>query len=565
MKFKSKFKLNFNFFPKEEVEEENWDIDLKKGLFIGVGCKIIGVGVNKIEPIYLEWGDLAGHLCVYGTTRVGKTRLMVSLIRQCIIRGMDILVVEPKGSVGQETIAWVMQFCQEANRLRDFKYCSPMFPELSVCFNPLYGLSNEEIASLVATIVPAKDEFFKSIGYTVTIALLAGLEFLELAEGRDEVSKIIENEYKRVFSGNANIINELEGVSDPDLATRIILPKPNETLADMDPPFRSIVTFADLATYSTLEGITAILQHVEKVTEEQFNVKTPGEKQRLNIKKVEALRSLREQAEKDKGFFSKVASSFQVILQKMSTGRLGEILCTTKINPIMDGYKNTNHGQILIIQPYPLIYKDASDAFVRIFFAMFTATFGNIGAAGRTLPRELCLFIDEGGSVLYPGVESLFNKAGGIGLRIFIFTQSFADYEDSLGPEVSKIVNDNTNIKLYLKMNDASSRKQLEDAFGKVRMTTTSYMGSKLDMRVSLKDEERPLLLSTHIAEMKKQEFLLQLKHGNYVCCAPAQQDPDYVIEMPNTASEELYNSYAKWNVLSIDKNTNNIEEAVKI
>ena len=68
---------------------------------------------------------------------------------------------------------------------------------MSVCLNPLYGLSNEEIASLVATIVPAKDDFFKSIGYTVTIALLAGLEFLELAEGKDEVSKIIENEYKR--------------------------------------------------------------------------------------------------------------------------------------------------------------------------------------------------------------------------------------------------------------------------------------------------------------------------------------------------------------------------------
>lgn len=41
----------------------------------------------------------------------------------------------------------------------------------------------------------------------------------------------------------------------------------------------------------------------------------------------------------------------------MSTGRLGEILCTTKINPIMDGYKNTNHGQILVIQPYPLSIK----------------------------------------------------------------------------------------------------------------------------------------------------------------------------------------------------------------
>jgi hypothetical protein len=550
----------FEFFKKKESEQTNWDIDLTKGLFIGVGVEIIGQGINEVKPIYIEWGDLAGHLCVYGTTRVGKTRLMVALIRQCILRGMDILVVEPKGSVGQETIAWVLQFAQEADRLRDFRYCSPMFPELSVNFNPLYGLSNEEVASLVATIVPADDEFFKSIGYTITIAIMAGLEFLEMAEGKDEVSKIIEQEYKRTFSGNANIIDKFEHISDPDLATRVILPKPNETLADMDPPYRSIVTFADLATYSTLEGIEAILSHVEKITEEQYNVKTPAEKNRLNIKKTEAYRALKEQAEKDKGFFSKVASSFQVILQKMSTGKLGEILCSTKINPIMDGYKNPNHGQILIIQPYPLIYKDASDAFVRIFFAMFTAAYGNIGASGRTLPRELCLFIDEGGSVLYPGVEALFNKAGGIGLRIFIFTQSFADYEDTLGPEVSKIVNDNTNTKLYLKMNDASSRKQLEESFGMVRVATSGYMGSKLDMRISMREEEKPLLLSSHIAEMKKQEFLLQYKEGNFICCAPAQHDPDYWIEMPKVAAEELFDNHAKWNMLSIDRG----EELIK-
>lgn len=556
--------MNFKFFEKKIKEQSNWDIDLKKGLFIGVGVEIIGSGINEVKPIYIEWGDLAGHLCVYGTTRVGKTRLMVALIRQCILRGMDILVVEPKGSVGQETIAWVLQFAEEAGRLRDFKYCSPMFPELSIFFNPLYGLSNEEVASLVATIVPADDEFFKSIGYTITIAIMAGLEFLELAEGQEEVSKIINAEYKRTFSGHANIIDEFEHISDPDLATRIILPKPNEKLADMEPPYRSIITFADLATYSTLEGIQAILSHVEKMTEEQYNVSSPAEKMKLNVKKVEAIRALKEQAEKDKGFFSKVASSFQVILQKMSTGKLGEILCTTKINPIMDGYKNVHHGQILVIQPYPLIYKDASDAFVRIFFAMFTAAFGNIGASGRMLPRELCLFIDEGGSVLYPGVEALFNKAGGIGLRIFIFTQSFADYEDTLGAEVSKIVNDNTNTKLYLKMNDASSRDQLEKSFGKVRVQSPSYAGSKLDMRISMKDEEKPLLLSAHIAEMKKQEFLLQYKEGNFICCAPAQHDPDIWLEMPEVGSELLYNNYAKWNLLTIDR-TDEIQKIKEI
>ncbi len=548
-------KFNFkNFFKKFSEDEDLWDIDLAKGLFIGTGVRITGTGINKVEPIYIAWGDLAGHFSVYGTTRVGKTRLMVALIRQCILRGMDILVVEPKGSVGQETIGWVMQFAEEAGRLRDFKYCSPYFPEFSVQFNPLYGLSNEEIASMVSTIVPAKDEFFKSIGYVITIAILAGLEFLELAEGREEVSKIIDSEYKKIFSGNANIIDKMDNVSDPDLATRIIMPKAGETLEDLDPPYRSIVTFADLATYSTLDGLQAILSHVEKITEEQYNVSTRSEKDMLNIKKVEAIRILKEQTEKDKGYFSKVSSSFQVILQKMSTGQLGQILCSTKINPVLDGYKNPNYGQILILQPYPLIYKDASDALIRIFFAMFTSAYGNVGAAGRKFPREIGLFIDEGGSVLYPGVEALFNKAGGIGLRIFIFTQSFADLDDALGPEASKIVNDNINTKLYLKMNDSSSRKQLEEAFGKVRISTPGYGGSKLDMRITIKEEEKPLLLSSHIAEMKNQEFLLQYKEGNFVCCAPAQPDPNYWFEMPITKSEELFNSYARWNLLAIEK-----------
>ncbi len=546
--------MKFDFFKKNSDKDQWWDIDLKKGLFIGTGVKITGKGVNEVEPIYIEWGDLAGHLCVYGTTRVGKTRLMVSLIRQCILRGMDILVVEPKGSVGQETIAWVMQFAEEAGRLRDFKYCSPFFPEFSIQFNPLYGLSNEEISSIVSTIVPAKDDFFKTIGYTVSMAILAGLEFLELAEGKEQVSKIIDSEYKRVFSGNANIIDKMENISVPDLATRIVMPQDGKSLEEIDPPFRSIVSFADLATYSTLEGLQAILSHVEKKTEEEYNVNHPYEKDILNLKKIEAIRILKEQTEKDKGFFSKVSSSFQVILQQMSTGNLGQILCSTKINPVLDGYKNPDYGQILILQPYPLIYKAASDALVRIFFAMFTAAYGNVGASGRKFPREICLFIDEGGSVMYPGVEALFNKAGGIGLRIFIFTQSFADYEDTLGAEVSKIVNDNTNTKLYLKMNDASSRKQLEEAFGKVRVSTPGYGGSKLDMRITVKEEEKPLLLSSHIAEMKKQEFLLQYKEGNFICCAPAQDDPDYWCEMPKIKSEELFESYAKWNLLSIDR-----------
>ena len=533
----------FNFLKRKKEEKSIFGPDLEKGIYIGSGVEL-SADRNKemeMEPIFIEWGDLAGHLAVYGTTRVGKTRLMVAIIRQCILAGKDIMVVEPKGSVGQETIAWILEFAAEAGRLRDYKYISPMFKDLSTKFNPLFGLSNEEIASLVSTLIPAKDEFYITIGYTITFSILKGLEFLEKAEGKEYVNKLIKKEYERVSSGNANIINSLDNVSDPDLATRVILPQNGQTLEDIDPPYRSLITFADIATYSTQEGLNAILSHVQKITEEQFNAETEGEKADLRRLKAEAIRALREQAEKDSSYFSKVASSFNVTIQQLSSGDLGDILCSTKINPIMDGFRNENHGQILIIQPFPLKYKKASDAFVKVFFAMFTAAFGDIGASGRKLPRELFLFIDEGGSVLYPGVEHLFNKAGGLGLRIMIFTQSFADYDAELGPEISKIVNDNTNTKIYMKMNDLASRTEIADSFGSTMEATNTYMASKLDMRISTGDSEKALFTPAHIAKLQKQEFLLQRKEGFYFCVGPIQYDPDSLVQTPTTESEDLY------------------------
>jgi len=536
--------------------EKIFDIDLDKGLYLGAGVDIEPNlrEQNEVIPIFIDWSHLAGHLVVYGTTRVGKTRLMVSLIRQCVLNNKDIMVVEPKGSKGQETIAWILEFAEEADRLRDITYISPMFKNLSQSFNPIYGLSNEEIASLVSTLIPAKDDFYIVMGYTITFAILIGLEFIEKAEGKVAVSKSIEREFKRVYAGDSNIIDEENNLSDPDLAERVVEPKQSTSLEDINPPYRTLVTFADIATYSTQQGLNIILDTVNKITSEQYDTENKKEIDELNRLKIEAIRALSEQAEKDQSYFSKVASSFNITIQQLSTGDLGQILCSTKINPVMDGFKNQNHGQILIIQPYPLKYKKASDAFVRVFFAMFTAAFGDVGAAGRVFPREIFLFIDEGGSVLYPGIEHLFNKAGGLGLRIMIFSQSFADYEAELGKELTSIINDNTNTKIYMLMNDLGSREQVASSFGKVMLATAGYMGSKLDMRVSTGEGEKELLTSAHLSKMQKQEFLLQTNIGSYLCVAPSQPDPDFWVETPRTETELLYDNYASRFASEIEK-----------
>jgi len=538
----------------EILEEGNFDIDIDRGLYIGAGVKLVSDNEEElitVKGIYVKWSDLSGHVSVYGTTRVGKTRIMVSIIRQCILRGMDILIVEPKGAVGgkkdeegnnvgagQETLSWVVEFAEEAGRLRDIRYISPKFSELSVRFNPLYGLTNEEISSLVSTIIPAEDEFFVAMGEQITMCVLLGLEFLEKVEGDSNVNKVIEKEYERFYSSGANIVNEEFDISDPDLAERVINGGEDFDLKNIQPPYRSLITFADLSTYTTQEGVQTILHFVQKITTDLYNTKNPKEIADLNRMKFEAVKALTEMANKDKQYFSKVSSSFNIIMQKLSTGDLGKILCSVKINPLLDRFMS-NRGQIIFIQPWPLIYKDTSKAFVRIFFSFITSYLGNIGASGRELQREIAMFVDEGGAVLYSGVEDLFNKAGGLGLRIFIFTQSFADYGSVLGEDIAKIVNDNTNIKIYMRMNDQSSRELVASSFSTIKRASTQYMGSKIDMRISSKTEDVDILSPAHMGDMQKQEFLLQYGEGRYYCVAPFQRDPNILFRMPEIHMEK--------------------------
>jgi DNA transfer in the process of conjugation and F pilus assembly protein len=547
--------------PEDEREKHLYDlddfnIDIKRGLYIGPGVKLLGSEeeTKEVKPMFINWGDLAGHLAVYGTTRVGKTRLMVSLIRQCILRGMDIFVIEPKGAVGakvtededelgagQETLSWILQFAEEAGRLDDVKYISPMFPSLSLHFNPLFGMSNEEIASLVATIVPAKEEFFTAMGYQITMAIMLGLDYIEKSRGQEYIDNLIADEYSRIFGSDSYTNMDDDDLTRPDLVDRAT--GTNERIMGMShPPSRTLVTFIDISRLATQKGIKALRDLVKMQNSFSYNVNiTKDERKKLETLREQALIALDDMVEKDAGYYSKVSTSFNLIISQLSSGRLGELLCSCKINPILDGLANTKRGQIVVVQPFPLIFKSASDAFVRIFFAILTSYYGNIGASGRKSPRETAMFVDEGGAVLYKGVENLFNKAGGLGMRIFIFTQSFADYESELGPEVAKIVNDNTNIKMYMRMNDNISRKTVAESFGDIRVDNNKYMGSKTDIRITAVKETREILLPAHMGDMQKQEFLLQYGEGRFYCVAPYQSDPDYAVRVPMLDRERVF------------------------
>jgi hypothetical protein len=71
---------------------------MASGLFIG--CEFTGVGEALGPPVMLDARDLLTHGLIVGMTGSGKTGLGIDLIEEVLRSGVPVLVVDPKGDIG---------------------------------------------------------------------------------------------------------------------------------------------------------------------------------------------------------------------------------------------------------------------------------------------------------------------------------------------------------------------------------------------------------------------------------------------------------------------------------
>jgi len=461
------------------MNKENY-IDLDKGMYIGE---------VEDQDFFIKWKDLSGNLAVTGNTRIGKTRLMAAMIRQCILKGDTVIIIDPKSSADNEIASWINDFAIEAKREEDILYINPMNLKDSIAFNPLYGLSNEEIASNISTKLDARDDCYIVMAYTVTFAIAIGLEFIDKYK--------IEN------------IDRL--------------------------PLRKFITFDDINRLSTKENLSYLLDTVNnlEISESSEN----KEKNSFKILKTEAIRSLSEQIEKDDSYFSKVSVNFNNSMKKLSSGDIGNILCSEKRNPLLNKIEKEN--PIIILQPFPLKYKTSAELLVRSFIDTLVLFYKRVQQNNSEI-KDVFLFVDEAGAILFPGIEYLFNTSGGLGLRTISFSQPYEDYGFSLARELNKIIQDNTRINIYMNFSELYLNRENE----------TGYMGSKLDMRISTADEE----LIKRIESLKKREFILTNNGNKYKGISPYQEDPKYILNTEDLYSRELNNIYLSFSEVVTSK-----------
>ena len=439
-----------------------WRLNMFKNnlkTYLGYGYNLQSPG--KVKKISLKDSDRKGHLFGFGSTRIGKTRLIELMMEQDIRKGYSLVFFDPKGDI--DIFSKIVQIAYEENRQDELCLVTPIFPGCSAKMDPLaYYYMPEELVSHVVSGIKAKEEFFINIAYETTFVIVLSLLFF------------------------ARIKNE----------------RPNLN-------FNSV---KERASYTDLKNLEAQLKDYENDPEAE-----------------EILATLRQILASPQDYFSKVSSSLRTVLTSLSAGSVGAIIGKAKANNFI---KRLEQGKrvILIVQTGSLLTRKTAHIVARVLLSMIQSFVGRIYLSGRTITPPLCLYMDEASNLLYMGVEDLFNKAGGAGVWIHAFTQSIADIEAELGPANARKILDNTNSKIFMRVNDPNTANYIADYSGMVKRYSPIL---SLGGGITVREVEEPNVRPESVLNLQLRDFYMFTFEGAFKGKAGFVKEPYLKVMYP--------------------------------
>jgi len=202
--------------------------------------------MSQVQDITLSDDYRKGHFGCFGTTRIGKTRLMENIIEQDIRKGYNVVVVDPKGD--HPLFEKIVQVAIETGRLQDLMLFTPIFPQCSIKLDPLaYYYMPEEIVDHVVSGVQAKEEYFINVAYETTLVIvLAHLLFGEIAGEKPRLNiKLIKD--RASYPDLVKLREELSAIEHPKAleilsALDQILSSPPDFFSKVSSSLRTVLT-----------------------------------------------------------------------------------------------------------------------------------------------------------------------------------------------------------------------------------------------------------------------------------------------------------------------------------
>lgn len=500
---------------------------------VGGSSELHAVGLWEGETDqYMDAIERVGHMLVLGTTRVGKTRFAELLITQDIARGDVVIVFDPKGDA--ELMVRMYIEARRAGRLDEFYIFHLGRPEISARYNPIDSFDRiTEVATRIANQLPGEGQSaaFKEFVWRFVNVMARTMQSLG-----DRITYV---ELYRAAGGPGR------------LAIRYF-----ETLLDKHAPgWRDEFEgpYAQ-AQYKKEEGdvddeLTAALRKaVSAAKQTKQETRALALAAYLPMKEIgdDIANSLATMIANDRTYFDKLVSSLYPLLEKLTTGRVAELISPDYTDPhdrrpVFNWADVINRGGIVYVGLDSLSDYEVGGVVGNAMFADLTSLagkgykygfeFGQSQGAGAKTKRKVCIHADEFNELIGDEFVPMVNKAGGAGYQVTVYTQTWADVEAKIGskPKALQIAG-NLNTMVMLRVKTEDTAEMLTGQLPEVSLPTKvlassatdtvepgefSEFGSRSEDR--LQYERMPLLSTTNLTTLPKGQAFALIEGGQLV------------------------------------------------
>lgn len=476
---------------------------------VGGDKTIHAVDVDEIDA-NIPLGTRNGHTLVLGTTRVGKSRLLEVLVTQAIHRKNSedvyegpVVVIDPKGDA--ELMARVYTEAKKAGREMMIFHLG--FPDMSCRYNAIAGSFSRytEIASRSTDSMSGSGDgaAFKDFAWRFTNVIAMAQVALGERPTFETIQEYMLNieplfiRYTELYLDKTDepswfdIINEMESNLKPQHIPRNLQSRGKRTVV-------LIQYLQDRKIFDSI--VTGLLSSVAY----------------------------------EKSYYDRITASFLPLLEKLTSGRVLELIAPdyddlSDKRPILDWQKIARNGSVVYVGLDAMTDQTVSDVVGANMFSDIVSMSGYIYKFGMQdgfgkytkdgIKPVFSIFADEVNELIGPKFIPLLNKAGGSGVNVTAFTQSYADVPAKLGDQyLASVVFSNFNTLVMMRVKTKETAELLTNQLGEVyvnNVTTVSGVNdnSNVDNQIHFtsKNEDR---LTTEKVAMVETDTIINLPIG---------------------------------------------------
>ncbi len=457
---------------------------------------IHGLG-DRDDDLYQHLKHIEGHTLIVGTTGAGKTRMFDLLISQAVMRGEAVIIIDPKGD--KEMAANAERACAAQGAAERFIMFNPAFAEESVRLNPLANFSRPtEIASRIAALMTdngGSSATFKAFSWQAVNNIVQG----EVICGRKPTLMDI-NHY--LAGGCAELVSE---------AVR-------EYAQRVDPGFQdAFASWEKRMAGASAEKQAAIMKDFYR-------------KHVAEIAPSPDLEGLLSMFEHDAAHFSKMVSGLLPMMSMLTSGSLGSLLSPnytdlSDTRRLYDTRQIINGRKVAYIGLDSLTDSMVGSAIGSLILSDLTSVAGDRYNYG-TDNRPVNIFVDEAAETINEPMIAMLNKGRGAKFRLFVATQTFADFAARLGSrDKATQVLGNINNVFALRVTDLETQEYITGKMPAVRVRSMSHSSSvnagSSELLIpgssgseTLNSEEVPLFPAPLLGKLPNLEYIANLSGG---------------------------------------------------